>query len=419
MKRHSIANKIMMMITTTSVFLGTVIITAGAAMIYNTTEDGIRSEVRTAAKTFGNIYNASYDGDLLYDGSVVSVGGVEISEQSFNELTGIISCEDDVDFTLFYNDTRVLTSVQNDDGTLAVGTKAAAEVAETVIRDGVEYLYPRVLVNNDYYMGCYIPIKSRSGETQGMIFAGKPLDHAEATAENAVYSFIALALLTLLISLSICLFSLRSIGANIADLKQFLSTLAEGDFSAKLDTKTVRRNDDIGELANYMIQVRKNLKNMVELDPLTQLFNRRGCKKKLEYFSENRMSYSVVMGDIDFFKKINDTYGHAAGDFVLTNVSTILKKCATEHSGLAARWGGEEFLLVFPDLGLIETKAIVDDLLREIRNRSYSFDGSDIAVTMTFGISHSENGEKDDLAINRADKLLYDGKTSGRNKVMV
>ncbi len=419
MKRNSIANKVMLMVIATALFLGVVIITAGAAIIYNAKEDSIRLEVYTAARTLGNLYDRNYNGDLEYDGSAVSVGGKEISSSDFSGLTGVISCENDVDFTLFYNDIRVLTSVTNPDGSLAVGTKAADEVVSMVIDGGNEYLYPRVLVNGKYYMGCYIPIKPQGRAVQGMIFAGKPLQSAEAIALDAVTKFVTLAVLTLIIAMCFCLLTLNGMARNIADLKQFLATLADGDFSARLDAKTVKRNDEIGELAAYMIKLRRNLRDMVERDPLTTLFNRRGFTKKLESLAQNGIPYTAVMGDIDFFKKINDTYGHAAGDYVLKDISLLLKKYVAEGNGLAARWGGEEFLMVFPNADAEQTKMLIDRLLNEIRERNFVFDGKDIAVTMTFGISESKVGEPDKLAINRADELLYEGKASGRNKVVV
>ncbi len=419
LKRHSIASKVMVMIIATSLFLSIVIITAGAILIYNTKEESIRSEVRTAAHTLGNLYHQNYNGNLHYDGNVVSVGSTEINTSDFSRITSVISCEEDIDFTLFYNDTRVLTSVTNVDGSLAVGTKAADEVVEMVISRGSEYLYPRVLVNNKYYMGCYIPIKSQSNEVQGMIFAGKPLESAESTAQDAVLKFIFLAILALIISLTFCIFSMNGIAHNISDLKQFLGTLAKGDFSAKLDSRTVKRKDEIGELAAYMIKVRRNLKDMVERDPLTELLNRRGCEKRLEYLADNNISYAVVMGDIDYFKKINDTYGHAAGDYVLKSISTLLKKYVAEGNGFAARWGGEEFLMIFPNADTASAKLKIDRLLTEIREQCFCFEGSDIPVTMTFGISSALCGELDDLAINRADELLYEGKSLGRNTVMI
>ncbi len=418
-KQHSIVGRILLMIAITGLFLGAVIITAGAVMIYNSTENGIKTEICTAARTFGNIYNSHFEGDLSYDGEVCLVGDTEISSDDFNTLTGVVSCEEDVDFTLFYNDIRVFTSVKNVDGSLAVGTKAADEVTEMVIKGGSEYLYPRVLVNDRYYMGYYIPISSQSGEVQGMIFAGKPIESAEATAVDAVVRFIVLAAVTLIIALAFCFFSTRSVIADITDIKHFLAKLADGDFSVRLSDKTIKRSDEIGELSSHAVKVRNNLRDMVERDPLTMLFNRRGCRNKIDRLIEERVTYSVIMGDIDFFKKINDTYGHAAGDYVLKNVSAILNNYSVQNGGFASRWGGEEFLMIIPKYDTEGAKDIADRLLQEIRETDFCFDGEDIDVTMTFGISTAKNGENSEVVINRADELLYKGKTSGRNQVVV
>lgn len=418
-KYHSIANKILMMIAISGLFLGAVVITAGAAMIYNATENGIKTEICTAARTFGNIYNSHFDGDLSYDGEVCLVGDTEISSDDFSRLTGVVSCEEDVDFTLFYNDIRVFTSVKNVDGKLAVGTRAADEVTKMVIEGGNEYLYPRVLVNDRYYMGYYIPIMDDTGKTQGMIFAGKPIESAESSVSGAVARFIVLAVSALIIALSFCFFSTRRIVADITDINHYLAQLADGDFSAKLSSKTVKRKDELGELSLHAVKVRNNLRDMVERDPLTMLLNRRGCKTRIEHLMIKEVPYSVIMGDIDFFKKINDTYGHVAGDYVLKNVSVILRAYANQNGGFVSRWGGEEFLMILPSSDTEYVKGVADKLLQDIRGTDFCFDGMNIAVTMTFGISAAKKGENSECVINRADELLYKGKTSGRNQVVI
>ena len=155
---------------------------------------------------------------------------------------------------------------------------------------------------------------------------------------------------------------------------------------------------------------------MVERDPLTTLLNRRSCHKKLDGLRGTR--YSVVIGDIDFFKKINDAHGHSAGDYVLKNVSAMLKECANANGGFAVRWGGEEFLLIFPEQDVKATYPLVSALLSEIRASELEYDGNRIPVTMTFGIAESHDGNEPEKAINEADTLLYYGKENGRNQIV-
>lgn len=415
-KHFSILHKVLLMIAISGFVVGAVIITAGATMIYKSTERGIETEICMAARTMNNLYQTLYDGDLSYDGNNCRIGEREFNGTDFELITDCISCEDDVDFTLFYEDTRVFTSVLNADETFAVGTKAAPDVVENVLRGGSDYVSSRVLVNEKFYTGCYIPIKTDGGSVVGMLFAGKPLESAERNAFQAVVRFLVLALVTLFVSTLLCMFFTRKVVADIENIKNYIGRLAEGDFSSDFDSRTINRTDEIGELAQYSMRLRENLRDMVERDPLTTLLNRRSCHKKLDGLRGTR--YSVVIGDIDFFKKINDTYGHSAGDYVLKNVSAMLKECANANGGFAVRWGGEEFLLIFPEQDVKNTYPLVSALLSKIRASELAYDGNCIPVTMTFGIAESRDGNEPEKTINEADTLLYYGKENGRNQIV-
>lgn len=407
-----------MMIAVTGFVIGSVIITAGAVMIYRSTEEGIETEISMAAQTLNNLYRTLYDGELSYDGEVCRIGGNEFRDSDFSLMTGCINCENDVDFTLFYGDTRIFTSVRNSDETFAIGTKAAPDVVENVLNGGKDYISSKVLVNDRYYKGYYIPIESESGSVSGMLFAGKPLDSAEKNAVEAVMKFLVLAFLVLLASLFLCMLLIRRVVADLDNIKCYLGRLAQGDFSVQLDKRTLNRTDEIGELAQYSNKVMENLRDMVERDPLTTLLNRRTCHKRLDELCRNHTGYTVVMGDIDFFKKVNDTYGHSAGDYVLKKISAILNEFTCSNGGFAVRWGGEEFLMVFPGLTVKDTYPLVSELLSEVRSAKLEYDGRIIEVTMTLGIFDSIDGSDPEKTINEADELLYYGKNNGRNQIV-
>lgn len=418
-KRFGIIGKILMMIAVTGLFVGSVIISAGAMMIYDSTEQGIRTEISMAARTMNNLYDAFYDGDIDYDGEVCRIGDREFTDSDFAFITDCISCEEDVDFTLFYGDTRIFTSVKNKDGTLAVGTTAAEDVVNHVLKNGADYLSSKVMVNEQYYLGYYIPIHSHTGGVIGMLFAGKPIESASANAVQAVVHFLILAIITLVISVGGCMFVIRTIVKDIDNIKGYLAKLADGNFSVKLSGKTLKRKDELGELAQYSFKLRENLRDMVERDPLTGLFNRRSCHKKLDSLQSKKIGFAVVMGDIDFFKKINDTYGHAAGDHVLKNVSERLKECAVVNGGFAVRWGGEEFLLIFPRCDTEQIRPVIEGFLDDIRAMKLEHEGREITITMTFGISATLDGSQAEKAIGEADSLLYLGKNNGRNRIVM
>lgn len=163
------------------------------------------------------------------------------------------------------------------------------------------------------------------------------------------------------------------------------------------------RNAELMRLANY--------------DELTKLRNRRSL---LEIWGNlKRNDYCVVMGDIDDFKKINDTYGHEQGDDVLKLVSGSMSGAvdAVDH---VSRWGGEEFLMiVFGNIAY--ALKVVDRVQQELRVADLQAGGNKLTVTMTFGVceaSEVPSGDIDEI-IRRADRRLYLGKTSGKNCIKI
>ncbi len=165
----------------------------------------------------------------------------------------------------------------------------------------------------------------------------------------------------------------------------------------------VEQNEKLVRLANY--------------DELTQLRNRRSILS--EWKSMKRTDYCVIMGDIDDFKKINDTYGHEQGDEVLKTVAACMADAA-EDDDYVSRWGGEEFLLiVFGDLNYALN--VVERIQKKLKQAALGDGGSQITVTMTFGVSQRStvaDGNIDEL-IRQADRRLYLGKRDGKNCVKI
>ena len=124
----------------------------------------------------------------------------------------------------------------------------------------------------------------------------------------------------------------------------------------------------------------------------------------------------MAIGDIDFFKRVNDTYGHECGDLVLKNIAACLKRHMA-GKGFAARWGGEEFLLVYDHMDVREAYRYLQRLNFEIHDLDSCFDGRTVRITMTFGLVP---GDTDDISqlLRNADQKLYDGKAAGRDCIM-
>lgn len=183
----------------------------------------------------------------------------------------------------------------------------------------------------------------------------------------------------------------------------------------------------LGFLSNFYMstvsQAEEQLRAMAATDMLTGLSNRRRILEIAEYeLSRNRRagnSMSVILCDIDHFKRVNDSFGHETGDRVLVEIAAALRKEIRAQDSIA-RWGGEEFLVLLPDTGL-ETAAIIADRLRlAVAATRVELPNQQLAVTMTFGVSEWLRDEPTiDLSIARADKALYQGKRSGRNRTEI
>lgn len=391
---------------------------AGSLIIYYSTDSEIKKDIKTAANTLYKVIDAMYEGDYSSREGQLLKGGKPLTEEDFQTVTGALASDSGIDFTIFLGDTRIMTSVRNPDGSVAVGTKAADEVVANVIDFGTDFFNSGVLVNGTKYVAYYIPIKNSAGNTLGMVFAGKPSDLATANVLKMLNIFFTISFVVLLIAVILCMaFSKRMVN-SLFRIKDYMLRLSSGDFSEKPDEAALARTDEIGDIARSAEKVSEDLRAMIERDPLTMLLNRRSCRIKMDKMTENGMAFSVIMGDIDFFKKINDTYGHSCGDDVLKGIAGLLKETAAENDGFVARWGGEEFVMALPDKTVDDAKAVLETLMDRIRAFSVESGGSTVKVTMTFGVTRCEPNGNIEHSISRADKLLYDGKQSGRNKVV-
>ncbi|MCQ2575966.1 MAG: GGDEF domain-containing protein [Treponema sp.] len=163
-------------------------------------------------------------------------------------------------------------------------------------------------------------------------------------------------------------------------------------------------------------QMNKNFINELEFlsnhDPLTKLYNRRSMLKLIQEMPV----YTLIMFDIDDFKKLNDTYGHEAGDLVLTEISKRIKSDLPENAAFS-RWGGEEFLIAIPE----QTDTVIlcaSKICETISKTPVLIDETPVKVTITGGVSFSNVNTDFKKTLSLADKLLYEGKNSGKNKMV-
>jgi diguanylate cyclase (GGDEF)-like protein len=164
------------------------------------------------------------------------------------------------------------------------------------------------------------------------------------------------------------------------------------------------------------------LKEMALMDSLTDLPNRRAvdlwASRQLSAAARHDFPFWVVMIDLDCFKKVNDTYGHDAGDTVLKTFADILKT-RTRQSDICARLGGEEFLLMMTHTDKEQLKTAVGRIRRQFENTSITFGDKTITATASFGIAgfHGTKAPEGNTLVARADTALYAAKHKGRNRI--
>ena len=155
-------------------------------------------------------------------------------------------------------------------------------------------------------------------------------------------------------------------------------------------------------------------------DPLTQLPNRRAMIDQMENYQKDfpDQPFSVAMADIDFFKNINDTYGHQCGDYTLKQLGELFREKG-ENRFQASRWGGEEFCIFIPGANLDEAGLMMNELNIAVERMPLEFEGKSFTITITIGVEENDFISTIPELLEGADRKLYMGKNNGRNQVVV
>jgi diguanylate cyclase (GGDEF)-like protein len=164
---------------------------------------------------------------------------------------------------------------------------------------------------------------------------------------------------------------------------------------------------------------KQRLQFLADYDALTKVYNRRKINKELDSEVARAARYgqhfSIIMIDIDHFKKINDTYGHLAGDVVLMEFAELLQN-KIRQTDLLGRYGGEEFILVMPSTSLDGAAEIANRLRQYVASFNFTTVGH---ITCSMGVAEYEQDENSSTFVKRADDALYAAKRNGRNRVEI
>ena len=177
-------------------------------------------------------------------------------------------------------------------------------------------------------------------------------------------------------------------------------------------------------LKREMKEAQKKITEMTTHDELTGLYNRRYFMGSLERELSRAKRYGtdlkLCMMDLDHFKRINDTYGHPAGDMVLSEIGGMLKECVRQ-SDLVCRYGGEEFAVILPNTDAEKARAVSERFRRRVAKHDFKHKSSRFGITVSIGVAlYNNEVDKSPMEfLEMADRALYQAKEAGRNRVVV
>ncbi len=408
------------------ILFGILVFISGTYSFTKAMTEEVFDHLDTSAHLCISQINSTYPGDYTLRSASLEEEKVYSLYKGEQDITNAYGLADHfkedtgMDVTIFYDNTRIITTVCDRNGNRIIGTAAPEHIVADVQEQNQAQFYNNAHVNGELYFACYHPLTNADGTVVGMIFVGKPVSSIKPIINRSLNPMLLVGLISLIIAIIISYSYAKKILSILGRIKVFFQKTSTGNLNVKISPDILNRNDEFSEIATAALSMQRSLRSMVELDGLTNLLNRRTGEQKLKntYLSsdDSQMPFCIVMADIDYFKSVNDTYGHHNGDVILQNIAGLLKKY-TAHRGYAVRWGGEEFLLVFENHTLSETVACLEQLQEELRSFVHKFEDTELTVTMTFGAACDANLELDKL-LELADDNLYKGKESGRNCIV-
>ncbi len=400
--------------------LGILIIAYSSYHLTARVHQEVKTQLKDVARSAVYTYEREYPGDYrkgddaeLYKGERPVRDAEEILE-GYKRMF-------DVDVTIFYCDERVATTIRSDSGNPIVGTKANQEVTEDVFHGRAEMFYENTNINNSRYFSYYRPLYDTQGNCTGMLFAGKEVKYVRSSVLVGVMPVV----IAMFVCVAIVVFIIWAYANRLIkcmwQLGDFFAKVEGGDLTTELGGEVMCRKDELGRIGKSAVQMQSALRELIERDSLTGLYNRHygeiWLREAQKEAKKTGCPYYVSIGDIDFFKKFNDSYGHDCGDMVLREVSRTLKQ-QVGNNGYAVRWGGEEFLLVLSGEKIQDIECFVNRIADEIKGMESVYEDRVLKVTMTFGVTDGDTQANIDDIIKKADQALYEGKETGRDKVV-
>lgn len=423
-RENGLGDKMLALAVLPILVLGIVLMVVSMQTFSDKMEGHVRKEMTQQTKLILKILDENYPGEFSLNKDVkgnyhIYKGGKDITKDTefidnMKEIMG-------VEVTLFCQDVRLQTTLRDTKGRLFINTAVSSVITKDVLKKKKAHFYRSTTnVGDERYFAYYEPIFLEDGTCFGMVGVCRKATDIEKNIRMAVRPILLLSIAAIFVIGAISISYTRILTKRIRILQQFMKKLTKDDFEAEMPAGLLKVEDEIGDLARSGKKMQESIRRQVEYDEMTQLYNRRyGDKNLLKMKAQMQISgikYCVAIGDIDFFKKVNDNYGHEAGDEVLIHVARVLKEQLLAN-GFVCRWGGEEFLIVIESHTIEQAEHILQSILDTLRNQTITYQEQQIRVTMSMGLVSVKAEDEIDDILRCADQKLYEAKENGRDQI--
>ncbi|MBQ9609431.1 MAG: diguanylate cyclase [Lachnospiraceae bacterium] len=388
--------------------------------ISDAVESELYQNLKSTSREAQELFEVLYPDGIRQEADGYYAGDVNLSDDM--EFVDRIKANTGNDITILYGDVRVSTTLLDENGERLIGTRLNNDEVYSQILAGKENYISDMNINSQSYYGYYVPVFDGNQNVVGMIFSGVSNSAIKMAVNSMIAKIIIAAVIIVAVVLIIILIYARSLAESIGDIEKYVEEIEYGATEHKMPQKVLVRKDELGDMGRHAIKIGRNMRNLIFNDALTGIYNRRAGWIELgKYIDKIKVApedfnLTVAIGDLDLFKRVNDTYGHDYGDIVLRKAATIFKE-HLKDKGFPVRWGGEEFLMIVRG-DMTEAMEILNGILDELRGVVFEYPDGSFSITMTMGVTSYREGDTIDGFINRADQLLYQGKESGRNCIV-
>jgi len=410
--------------------------------------------VKVSIRTGAPVYDT--DGTLI---GVISAGVRFDTDSVVKELSNLLNA----DVSVFLGYQRIATTIYRD-GINIAGTTMDPRIANVVLGSGLEYS-GEVDILGERYIAHYKPLINAQGVAYATFFTGTPIGYMMDRSNMSIRDGIILGLAVLAVSIFLLYIIISKISKPVTILLHSMTDIANGNLDVEID---ITSEDEIGVLgkslkkvADILHKLLEEIKNMISehetgnidhylnpddfsggykvlandivtlatvstKDQLTGIPNRRSFDNRLDLewnrAMRDKTSLSIMMMDLDHFKNYNDTFGHRQGDLALQTIAASLTHLLKRSTDFAARWGGEEFVVLLPVTDSEHAQLVAESLRSGIEQTVIPcVDNRADKVTISIGLNTQipTPGYSVGAFLAAADEALYEAKKSGRNRVAI